>query len=99
MQVIKLRRIPRRVLKIRRLHDRRIAPYEFNSIKWLENIKNNYLVWPKDDRRQVSRRCSLERRGYDRREQLQSLQKCPLTMLTREELQLIEDLYKCTMVD
>lgn len=99
MQVIKFRSIPRRVLKIRRLHDRRILPYAFSSMEWVANIKNNYLAWPKDDRRQVSRRCTLERRGYDRREQLQLSQKYSCTMLTHGELQLIEDLYKCDLKD
>ncbi len=97
MQVIKLRRISRRVLKVRRLHDRRIVPYAFGSSEWVENIKNHYLARPKDDRRQVSRRCALERRGHDRREQLQYLQKCSSAMLTCNELQLIADLYKCNL--
>ena len=66
---------------------------------WVENIKNAYLAWPKEDRRQLSRRRTLERWGHDRRllfpEQLQSLQKYSRILLTREELQLIKDLYKC----
>jgi len=88
----------RRMATPRRIKDRRTTPFAFGSLEWVENIKSNYLAWPKQDRRESSRRCE-ERRDHDRRHQqltenMRSLQKYSTILLTREELKLIEDLYK-----
>ena len=101
MQKNHVRYSARRVSETRRVQDRRIIPYPFGSLEWVENIKSNYLAWPKFDRRETERRSS-DRREHDRRqkiltEQLLSLQKYSATLLTHEELKLIDELYKCDM--
>ena len=50
----------------RRSKNRRIISYEFGSPEWIDNIQNNYLVWPKEERRKEDRRKS-ERRANERR--------------------------------
>ena len=99
MQRNDLRQNSRRLLKNRRMNDRRVIPYPFGTSEWIENIKINYHAWPRHERRHAGRR-SEERREDDRRqrqlsEQLQSLKKYSSLLLTREELQMIEALYKC----
>ena len=88
----------RRSNNSRRVSDRRVAPFPFGSEEWVENIKANYHVWPKTDRRLTSRR-SEDRRAFDRRQrqlsdQQRSEQKYSNILLTHEELKLIEELYK-----
>ncbi len=97
MNIINLRKDPRRALQSRRVADRRIVPHAFGSPEWINNIKQNYLAWPAQDRRVECRR-SDERRNPDRRhqqlaEQRRVEKKYSRIILTREELQLIEDLY------
>ena len=97
MHIYDLRRGPRRTSMPRRTANRRTAPYPFGSPEWIENVKKNYVAWPKSDRRDVSRR-SNERRAPDRRyqhfaEQHYSEQKYSKILLTQEERQLIEDIY------
>jgi erythromycin esterase-like protein len=93
-----IRNTLRRTKESRRVTDRRVAPYAFGSEEWVENIKANYYVWPKTDRRQACRR-SEDRRAFDRRQrqlndQQRSEQKFSKILLTHEELKLIEELYK-----
>lgn len=88
---------PRRTSMSRRTADRRTAPYPFGSPEWVENVKKNYVAWPKLDRRDANRRHN-ERRAPDRRHQQLSEQhrselKYSDILLTQEERQLIEDLY------
>ncbi len=97
MNFYDFRRNPRRSIMTRRTTDRREIPYPFGSAEWVENIKENYLAWPKSNRRAVSRRHN-ERREPDRRhqqlsEQLRSEKKFSPILLTQEERKLIEDLY------
>jgi hypothetical protein len=97
MNLYDYRRNSRRTSMTRRTADRRTAPYPFGSPEWIENVKKNYVAWPKSDRRDVNRR-SNERRALDRRyqqlsEQRRSEQKHSRILLTQEERQLIEDLY------
>jgi len=93
-----VRNSPRRSNESRRVSDRRTTPYPFGSEEWVENVKANYHVWPKTDRRQDCRR-SADRRAFDRRQrqlndQQRSTQKYSNILLTHEELKLIEELYK-----
>lgn len=97
MNLYDFRRNPRRSSTTRRTSDRRNIPYPFGSPEWVENIKKNYLAWPKSNRREASRRHN-ERREPDRRqqqlsEQRRSEQKFSKILLTQEEKKLIEDLY------
>lgn len=45
----------------RRVLDRRQLDYEFNSPQWIEHVKENYLAWPKTDRRRKARRAGERR--------------------------------------
>ena len=47
----------------RRIEDRRVDNNEFNSLQWVENMKINYVSWPKFDRRQKSRRNNERRQN------------------------------------
>ena len=40
----------------RRVRDRRLIDFKFGSAKWIEQVKLNYVAWPKTDRRQFARR-------------------------------------------
>lgn len=98
MSTYDLRKDSRRASITRRLTDRRITPYSFGSVEWIENIKNNYLAWPKAERRESCRR-ENERREAERRlqqftEQRRSEIKHSPLILTQEERRLIEDLYR-----
>lgn len=91
------RRNLRRSSTSRRIADRRKIPYPYDSPEWIENVKDNYLVWPKSNRRNLNRRSS-QRRLPDRRqqqlsEQRRSEKKFSSILLTQEEIKLIEDLY------
>lgn len=97
MNIINLRKNLRRSTVTRRISDRRIVPYEFGSPEWVENIKKNYLAWPKTNRRAVERReddrRSPDRRDHQASERSRSEQKYSRILLTSEERKLIEDLY------
>ena len=47
----------------RRTEDRRVDNNKFNSLQWIENMKINYVAWPKFDRRQKSRRDNERRQN------------------------------------
>lgn len=97
MNIINLRKGLRRSTETRRVADRRNIPYQFGSSQWIEHVQKHYVAWPKIERRGNSRR-SDDRRSPDRRqqqlsEQRMSNRKYSKILLSREELQLIEDLY------
>lgn len=97
MNIYDLRRNSRRVSMTRRITDRRKIPYPFGSKAWIKNIKKHYLAWPKFNRRDMNRRGD-DRRVMDRRQQQFSEQrlsekKFSMVVLTREERDLIKDLY------
>lgn len=50
----------------RRSKERRINPYAFGTDEWRELIQQQYLLWPKEDRRNSERR-SKSRRQTNRR--------------------------------
>jgi len=97
MNIINLRKNLRRSTVTRRIADRRVVPYEFGTPEWIDHIKQNYLAWPKTNRRAMERR-SDDRRSPDRRDQHGSERnrtelKYSRILLTTEERKLIEDLY------
>ncbi len=47
----------------RRTEDRRVDNNEFNSLQWVENMKINYVSWPKFDRRENTRRNNERRQN------------------------------------
>ncbi len=81
----------------RRCRERRVIPYEFGSPEWIAAISQQYLLWPKEDRRKHDRR-QQDRRSTNRRSKagkprtfsksLPSLQ----NLLTEEEKQMLNDL-------
>ncbi|MGZ5050147.1 MAG: hypothetical protein ACXWF8_09060 [Methylobacter sp.] len=97
MDLYDLRRKLRRIILNRRIEDRRKIPYPFGSQEWIENIKQNYLAWPKTNRRIADRRAgdrrAHDRRQYDISEQQRSEQRFSSILLTDEEKRLIEDLF------
>lgn len=50
----------------RRIQERRSLDYPFNSPEWLAAIKQQYDMWPKQDRRSSERR-EADRRSLERR--------------------------------
>jgi hypothetical protein len=98
MKIIDTRRSERRSTEDRRKTDRRTCPHEFGSPEWIENIKKNYLAWPKTDRRKGERRSNEDRRVEDRRQQelpdrSQYEKEHPWLALAPEERELIKTLY------
>jgi len=81
----------------RRHHERRTIQYPYGSPEWIANIQQNYLLWPKQDRRQRDRRCQERRyimnerrtgqsgRRLYRKKSIQNLQ----DLLTEEEKQML----------
>ncbi len=55
----------------RRLDERRLVHFLFGSAKWRQNIEQQYLMWPRIDRRALDRRYE-ERRHLPRRQVLGS---------------------------
>jgi len=50
----------------RRQQERRTNPFAFNSAEWIAFVQQQYVLWPKQDRRVLDRR-RAERREIDRR--------------------------------
>jgi hypothetical protein len=97
MNIINLRKNPRRSATTQRIADRRKVAYEFGSPEWLKYIKNNHVDCPIFDRRKAERRTE-KRLLPDRREQyidesIHSEKKHARIFLTPAQKKLIEDLY------
>jgi len=88
----------------RRSKERRIIPYEFSSPEWREMIQQEYLLWPKEDRRKADRRSSA-RRLKSRRVKKNGKPRMPrqpsnlLDLLTREEKKMINELMQSDDLD
>lgn len=87
--------------EMRRKQERRNNPFEFNSKEWIACIQHQYLLWPKQDRRQSDRRLS-ERREVDRRAQRRNQEQAHFqrvqvfssdSILIAEEKQMIQALF------
>lgn len=50
----------------RRQFERRTNPHPFNSQEWLAVVQEQYVLWPKTDRRVAERRDADRRRGERR---------------------------------
>lgn len=87
---------------IRRQQERRTNPFDFNSAEWVAFVQQEYMLWPKHDRRVLDRRVS-ERREIDRRAALRDAEQATQFQRTRwfsadqilndEEKQMIQDLF------
>ena len=95
MNIIDLRKGPRRTLRTEPLVERRKNTSEFGSPDWLEHLKNNLLDCPKFDRRNIERRTS-DRRENNTAESAHPTEKGVRVFLTPAERKLIQDLH---MVD
>lgn len=87
---------------VRRLKERRTITHVFDSPEWIAMMRDSFLLWPKEDRRNSDRR-EGERRNYDRRTTVKDAafvmplhRSHPQTMnaiLSRDEQQMIMELY------
>ncbi len=86
----------------RRKHVRRVIRAAFGSDKWVEAIQSNYVLWPKQDRRDSERR-NVDRRWAERRVHLNATRRRPFRRrildkairnqtLTAEERSMLNDL-------
>lgn len=81
----------------RRQKERRENPFAFNSAEWIAVMKDQYLLWPKRERRMA------ERRAADRREALRIgrplrsshwlREENSVSLLNDEEKQMIQALF------
>ncbi len=89
--------------KTRRHGERRQNPYPFNSPEWVEYMRENFELWPKQDRRKGERR-NADRRQRERRGNNRRLMKASARLrqrealsaqniLDEEEVMMIRDLY------
>ena len=85
----------------RRKQERRNNVFAFNSAEWLAMMQQQYVLWPKQDRRRLDRRAA-ERRELERRSAARTavrldtsrrLQTAPQQLLLEEEKQLILSLF------
>lgn len=85
----------------RRQNERRSNPFAFNSEEWIVMVQQQYLMWPKQDRRRDDRRAA-ERREYTFQPSSQRKQARPFQaerfmssehLLSNEEKQMILNLY------
>lgn len=98
-----IRKKARRVAE-RRMKERRKILFEFDSVEWRKAIQQEYLLWPKKDRRHADRRAVGRRQVLrriknsvkpKRREQLSTLS----GILTSEEREMINQLIQSDNVD
>lgn len=89
----------------RRAKERRVILYSFGSPEWISAIKENYLLWPKYDRRNKDRRCESRRqRGSRRVKNIAKPESADYTkkmydLLTAEEKQMLNELAQSDMND
>lgn len=98
-----IRKKARRVAE-RRMKERRKILFEFDSVEWRKAIQQEYLLWPKKDRRNADRRAAGRRQVLrrvknrarpKRREQPSTLS----GLLTSEEREMINQLIQSDNID
>ncbi len=88
----------------RRSIERRENIFEFGSLEWQQVVQQEYLLWPKQDRRQLERR-SLGRRAMARRVKNNGHNKSFIkpkkleALLTNEERQMLNELIRSDSVN
>ena len=92
MNIIDLRKGPRRTSITEPVTERRKNTSEFGSPEWLEHIKNNLLNCPNFDRRNIERRTS-DRRENNTAESAHPTENSVRVFLTPAEKKLILDLH------
>ena len=76
----------------RRSEERRLITYQFGSPKWINRIKEEYLLWPKQDRRIQKRRQNRRRIKNIGRSTTAAYIKTMQNLLTVEEKQMLRKL-------
>ena len=92
MNIIDLRKGPRRTSTTEPVAERRKNTSEFGSPEWLEHIKNYILDCPNFDRRNIERRTSY-RRENNTTESAHPTKNSVRIFLTPAEKKLIQDLH------
>jgi hypothetical protein len=92
MNIIDLRKGPRRTSTTEPVAERRKNTSEFGSPEWLEHIKNNLLDCPHFDRRNIERRTS-DRRENNTTKSAHPTKNSVRIFLTPAEKKLIQDLH------
>jgi hypothetical protein len=97
MNIIDLRKGPRRSLTTPRVDERRKVVHEFGSPEWLEYVQENQVDCPMTDRRKEER-AAEKRQLSDRREQfaetpVDSIDNYTRIYLTPAEKEILQDLY------
>jgi hypothetical protein len=97
MNIIDLRKGPRRSSTTQRVDERRKVSHEFGSPEWLEYLQENQVDCPMDDRRKAERRTE-KRQLSDRREEFaempaDSINNYNRIYLTPAEKEILQDLY------
>jgi hypothetical protein len=92
MNIIDLRKGPRRASTTVPVTERRKNTSEFGSPEWLEHIKNNLLDRPDFDRRNIERR-TADRRENKAAESAHTTKNSARIFLTPAERKLIQDLH------
>lgn len=81
----------------RRTKERRENAHSFGSPEWIRVIQEEYLLWPKEDRRSDDRRCQSRRQGSRRvrsiaRPEANDHAREMYDLLTAEERQMLNEL-------
>ena len=83
----------------RRSKERRLISFAFGTPKWIERIKEEYLLWPKQDRRTKNRRQSLRRiKNLGRSSKTANTNNMQM-LLTEEEKQMLSKLSQSDDID
>lgn len=87
-----------RRLSERRRNERRKNSFTFGSDEWIALIQQEYLLWPKQDRRHQDRRCQARRQALRRnnrpRPEPATQTKTLYGLLTKEEKEMLNELIK-----
>ncbi len=88
----------------RRLKNRRINPYAFGSAEWVNLIQQEYLLWPRQDRRSEDRRAQPRRQGCRRIHNSGQVRPSVHTktlqdLLTNEEKQMLNEIIQSDIPD
>ncbi len=75
----------------RRNRDRRQVDFEFGSAQWIKYVKKKYVAWPKEDRRQNTRRTGERRQNRNSDSPLLDYKS---SRLTEEEEIFFDNLFK-----
>lgn len=77
----------------RRIVERRVITHPFGSSEWVKEIQQDYLLWPKVDRRTNDRRCEVRRKDVRRTSSVESWNTQKMyDLLTAEEKEMLNEL-------